>query len=481
MTSLLLIFLFLSGTTSQDPTTTWAKAKPVVEKWDGEFKDRGRTIAAKERIEKEIQQFLNENPKEIWAYEAAALGFNHLNRNEQALEVIRTYLRNFPSDDTLIERVWFFFMNWGSVEDLKLVSQRWHDDGRYWKALFQVHIRSKSSPDVLEETGRQLLLRIPREKDPGGNERIRVAETWLRYGVNPAAAEKVALEAISISEIGQKPAVIPTSREQAPILNRLLVVNVNRSTLGWAYYHQRRYKDALVQFRLAEAKAESENVTSNNLYMRLGRTLEALNRKQAALNAYFRAEAFESDDRADEAAMNAYREIHGSSAGFQSLRKQEVNKLLIKRSSSSNDLVRIVNQELGRFEPTLPDGRTFDMNATKGRVVIVDFWASWCGICVRSMQQTNRLQLKFPKRVTVVAWSLDTEESYNLAATLLRERRQKFTLVFGDDTRRSIQIPFVPARLIIDRTGKVRVMEYGFTSGSAAKFEDLLQQIVLEH
>ena len=50
--------------------------------------------------------------------------------------------------------------------------------------------------------------------------------------------------------------------------------------------------------------------------------------------------------------------------------------------------------------------------------------------------------------------------------------------MFGDVDRLSLSIPFLPARLIIDRTGRVRVMEFGYTAASAARFEQKLKAIV---
>lgn len=476
---LLLLITLTANVSAQEPTSTWSTAKPIVDKWEKEYREAGRTMAARDKTVGAIQQLLREHPTDIWAYEAVALGFNLLNLNDDAVAVIRNYLQRFPADDTLIERVWFFFGNWGNVEDIKSVPERWRTNVRYWKSLFQVYVRTNATPDLLEQVGNEVLARIPPSANSASNERIRIAETWLKRGVNPRAAERVAREAVAIGELGDRPPVIPSSTEQATILKRLLLVNVNRSTLGWALYHQGRFEEALKELQQAAAVSEKESVTSSGLYYRLGQTLEKLNRPGEALEAYFKGVAWEDNEKTVQPAItDLYRRTHGSIKGLDALQQRRVNELLAARVAVAEDLVRTIDEDLGRFEPLDLLGRPFDVRQYRGKVVIVEFWATWCGICRVTMQQTNMLQRKFGGQVAVVAWSSDPEGTQALAARFLKERGYKFALVFGDETARSLQIPFIPARLILDRTGRVRVMEFGYTTASAAKFRQELQAVI---
>jgi thiol-disulfide isomerase/thioredoxin len=476
-----LLMVFAIVVAAQQPTSTWSTAKPIVDNWDNKYRSAGRSIAARVEIVREIQQLLRDHPTDIWASEAAALGFNHLNLNDDAVVVIRDYLQRFPGDDTLMERVWFFFMNWGSLEDIKSVPERWHNDVWYWKTLLRVYVRKKAMPNLLEYVGTQVLERIAPESDSGGDERIRVAETWLAHGVNPRAAERVAREAVAIAEVGDRPSVIPTSGERTAILNRLLVVNVNRSTLGWALYMEGRFKAALAELQKAAAICEKDDLASSGVFYRLGQTLEKLSRRNEALDSYFKGLALEDDEKHTDAAITQlYRRIHGTTNGLNALRRTRVNDLITKRAEVAKDLVRTVDQDLGRFEPVDYQSRPFDIRHYRGKVVIVEFWATWCGICRVTMQQTRELQGQFAGHVVVVAWSDDPEETRAQAGKFIMKMRYPFKLVFGDATQRSLEIPFLPARLILDRTGRVRVMEFGYTAASAAMFAQKLQTVVNE-
>jgi len=479
--SLLLLSLmaFVAVASAQQPTSTWSITKPFVEEWDSEYRSAGRTVAARVEIVGRIRQLLRDHPTDIWAYEAAALGFNHLNLNADAIVVIRDYLYRFPEDDALIERVWFFFMNWGSVEDMTSLPERWRQHVQYWKTLFQVYVRTKAMPNLLEQVGTEVLARIPPEHDSGGDERIRVAEIWLSRGVNPRAAERVAREAVAIAEVGDRPAVIPTSAEQAAILKQLLIVNVNRSTLGWALYHEGRFDAALVELQKAASICKKENIASSGVYYRLGQTLEKLSRRDEALESYFQALALEDDEKQTDAAITElYRRMHGSINGLDALKRTRVNDLLTARVDVAKELVRTVDQDLGRFEPDDDRGRRFNIRQYRGKVVIVEFWTSWCGICRATMRQTNQLQRKYAGQMVVVAWSDDPEETRALAVQFLKKMKYPFKLVFGDATKRSIPIPFIPARLVLDRSGRVRVMEFGYTAASAAMFAQKVDAVL---
>ena len=464
---------------AQQPTPSWSIAKPIVDKWDKEYREAERSVAARDKIVGEIHQLLLDHPADVWAYEAAALGLNHLNKNGDAVAVIRDYLHRFPDDDTLTERVWFFFSNWGSVEDMSAVPAPWRQNVRYWQSLLRVYVRAQATPDLLEQVGAEVLTRIPPNRDFGGNERIRIAEIWIEHGVSARAAERIAREAVSISEIGDRASVIPTNSQPATVLKRLMVVNVNRSTLGWALYQQGRYSEALAELQRAVAICEKEAIVSRYIYFRLGQTLEKLNRRDRALEAYFNGIAWEDREEATLAAISSlYLRMHGSIDGLETLKRTRVNDLLSARAAAEEDLVRTVDEDLGRFEPVDDHGRPFDVIQYRGKIVIVEFWAIWCGVCRLTMRQTDELQRKLADQVVVIAWSSDAEQEHAQAVQFIKQMRYSFITVFGAENRRSLHIPFLPARLIIDRTGRVRVMEFGYTAVSAAKFEQKLKAIL---
>jgi len=114
------------------------------------------------------------------------------------------------------------------------------------------------------------------------------------------------------------------------------------------------------------------------------------------------------------------------------------------------------------------DGKLPD--ALKGKVVIVDFWASWCGPCKESFPAMNDLQKTYAdKGLVIVAVNEDEEKSDmqdflkdNAATfTVVRDAEQKLVGVAGIQT--------MPSSFVLDDTGKVRFIHSGFHGAETRK------------
>jgi len=464
----------------QQPTATWAIAKPLVDKWDAAYRAAGRTKAAAEEIVADIRRLLGEHPEDIWAYEAAALGYNHLNRNRDAVEITRLYLRRFPSDTTLDARVLFFFGNWGSAYDLEELPERWHGQVEYWRDLLEAYAREKALPKKLERAGTEYLSRAPVSVDTGAGARFRVVEAWLAGGVDPVSAERVAREAVAISELGDRPSLSTQDAERQLILGRLLITNLNRSALGWALYQQGRFADALTELRRAADLAEREKLTTRNVFYRLGQTLETLGRFDEAMEAYCKELAWGVATDITQAAIRTLQQRKGARDRSDADVRTRVNELVAKRLESARDLVRSTDEPLGQFDLLDDRGLPANLDQYRGSVVVIDFWATWCAPCHASMRHTDELQKRFGNDLVVVAPTMDSEETHARAAAILHERGYRFRLLYDDEKRRSIRLPFIPARLLLDRGGRLRVIEFGATAAGAALFEERLQALLKE-
>ncbi len=108
------------------------------------------------------------------------------------------------------------------------------------------------------------------------------------------------------------------------------------------------------------------------------------------------------------------------------------------------------------LEGKLPDG-------LKGRVILLDFWASWCGPCKSSFPAMEELAKEFKGQgLTIIAISVDEKrenmqeflKSANVSFTVVRDTRQK--LVAAADIRS------MPTSFLIDRSGKIRFIHAGF-------------------
>lgn len=101
--------------------------------------------------------------------------------------------------------------------------------------------------------------------------------------------------------------------------------------------------------------------------------------------------------------------------------------------------------------------------ATAGKVVLVDFWASWCAPCKASFPAYSRLQSAYADRgLVVVAVSVDDDAS--AFAAFVARLKPSFATVHdpGHKLVGVVRVPTMPTSYLVDRSGKVRFMHPGF-------------------
>ena len=116
---------------------------------------------------------------------------------------------------------------------------------------------------------------------------------------------------------------------------------------------------------------------------------------------------------------------------------------------------------------TLPDLATFKLQgplpaSLKNKIVVVDFWASWCTPCAKSFPILDELQKKYGDRVVVLAVNVDEQagkmevflKKHTVSFAVVRDAEQKLVAVAEPAT--------MPTSFILDGTGKVRFLHNGF-------------------
>jgi len=126
----------------------------------------------------------------------------------------------------------------------------------------------------------------------------------------------------------------------------------------------------------------------------------------------------------------------------------------------------------------LTDAGKINIADYKGKVVYVDFWASWCGPCRASFPFMNELQKEFASDVVIVAISVDSEKSDT--ESFLKETPANFLL--GIDTAgvcpKEFNVKGMPSTYIFDRTGALVYSHEGFRKNDPEKLRQTLTDIV---
>lgn len=117
------------------------------------------------------------------------------------------------------------------------------------------------------------------------------------------------------------------------------------------------------------------------------------------------------------------------------------------------------------------DGRVRTLSEFKGRVVLVDFWASWCAPCKVSFPALDSLHEEFHgDGLAVVAINVDEDAKSALA--FLAGRSPSMTILFDPKGRspEDFKVEGMPSSFLIDREGRIRFRHLGFTEKTRADF-----------
>ena len=108
----------------------------------------------------------------------------------------------------------------------------------------------------------------------------------------------------------------------------------------------------------------------------------------------------------------------------------------------------------------------------RGKVVYVDFWASWCGPCRRSFPWMNEMQQKYGARGLVVV-GVNVDKKRSDAERFLAQIPASFTIVFDEagTTPAAYGVKGMPSSYVIDARGNVTFVERGFLDESRAVLE----------
>ena len=142
-------------------------------------------------------------------------------------------------------------------------------------------------------------------------------------------------------------------------------------------------------------------------------------------------------------------------------------------------LLLSASQTATASEPAPPDWPVLKNYA--GKVVLVDFWASWCTPCLRSFPWMNDLQQRHAGQgLVVVAVNLDQERA--LADAFLKKSPAQFRIEYDTrgDIARQFGVEAMPTSFLIDRKGQVRVRHAGFRDAQRADRERQIEQLLKE-
>lgn len=121
-----------------------------------------------------------------------------------------------------------------------------------------------------------------------------------------------------------------------------------------------------------------------------------------------------------------------------------------------------------------------ELNQYKGKVVYLDFWASWCTPCRQSFPWMNQMQSKYSdKGFTVLSVNLDAKPEF--AQKFLKEYPAQFPIFFDHKGKvaKALKVKGMPSSYVINRQGQIVSKHVGFNEKKKVAYQQELEQLLL--
>jgi thiol-disulfide isomerase/thioredoxin len=250
-------------------------------------------------------------------------------------------------------------------------------------------------------------------------------------------------------------------------------------TRGRLRYHLRKNDDAV-----KDLTTGFHMLPSAEAALTLGEIAEESKHADEAIRQYATAFALANQEPRDKNAPSIDRDLlrlrlgnlwhftHGSTAGL--------GDIMLSAYDESHDLVKAENPDAPVYNKDVTDPLQFSLRhvdgsgpmklaESHGKVVVVNFWTTWCAYCNQMETVLAGIRAKFSGRDDVVFLAIDADEDESAVAPFLQDQKPGGTLVFADGVNKALQVDSIPTILILDKTGKIAYRTQGFAPDGFAE------------
>lgn len=184
--------------------------------------------------------------------------------------------------------------------------------------------------------------------------------------------------------------------------------------------------------------------------------------------------ALDGDEEIDTGALRKklgliYRSKNGSETGLGDQILKAWDKYSLEKDEREAKL-QPPNPNAGISDPlnyrlTRPNGSVLDLNTLRGKTIVMNFWATWCGPCLTELPLFALTIEKYRKDPDVVFLAITTDEDREQVNPFLKDRKFNLPVAFADGINDYFNVSSIPTTIIIDPQGRISYRQAGYNPG----------------
>ncbi|RMG30213.1 MAG: hypothetical protein D6730_02820 [Bacteroidetes bacterium] len=175
----------------------------------------------------------------------------------------------------------------------------------------------------------------------------------------------------------------------------------------------------------------------------------------------------------------AHHDLQTAYEAYLALLEKEANQRILDKIKE-----KMLDEEAPAFTLTDLEGKQVSLADLKGKVVVLDFWATWCGPCIASFPAMQKTVDNYQQDEEVVFLFVNTWENDNRrekAAKFMEKKGYNFHVIMDEEDKvvEQYKVEGIPTKFVIDKAGKIRFRSVGFNGNDEKTVKELSHMIEL--